>query len=58
MIVHVMVPMHRHSLSPAKIAEHMSELLDPDCDHVHLVTVTDDEGYMLSSRSYGENADE
>lgn len=44
MIVHIVVPFHRHSLSPDKIAAHMNEMLDPDNDHVTSVTVCNDKG--------------
>lgn len=42
MIVHVTVPILRHSLSPRKIAEHMSEMLDPERDVVQAVIVTEE----------------
>lgn len=42
MIVSVVVPILRHSLSPDKIAAHMNELLAHD--RVRAVTVSDDEG--------------
>lgn len=42
--------MHRHSLAPDKIAEHMDYLLNPEYDMVHAVTVTDDDGDMLTWR--------
>lgn len=48
MIVHVIVPMHRRSLSPEKIAEHMSDMISPGNDYVQLVTVTDTDGEMHS----------
>ncbi|WP_157901323.1 hypothetical protein [Mycobacteroides franklinii] len=48
MIIHVVVPLHRHSISPEKIAAHMSEMIDPDNDYVRLVTVTDTDGDMES----------
>lgn len=48
MIVHVVVPMHRHSLSPEKIAEYMSGLIRPGNDYIQLVTVTDTDGEMES----------
>lgn len=51
MIVHVMVPLHRRSLAPDKIAEWMNHMLDPDHDRVQVVTVTDDDGQMLSWQS-------
>jgi hypothetical protein len=46
MIVNVVVPILRHSLSPDKIAAHMNALLDPDRDQVTSVTVCTDEGDM------------
>ena len=42
MIVHVTVPLLRHSLEPQKIAEHMNLMLDPDHDHVQSVAVTEE----------------
>lgn len=42
MIVNVVVPLLRNSLSPDKIAAHMNDLLTHDL--VTSVTVTDDEG--------------
>jgi 3-dehydroquinate dehydratase len=48
MIVHVIVPMHRHSLAPEKIAEWMGHMLDSDNDQVQLVTVADEDGEMQS----------
>lgn len=47
MIIHVVVPLHRHSLAPEKVAEWMGHMIDPDNDVVRAVTVTDDEGDML-----------
>lgn len=43
MIVHVVVPILRHSLSPDKIAAHMNEMLDPDRDRVTAVTVMEED---------------
>lgn len=48
MIVHVIVPLHRYSLEPQKIAEHMSQMIDPDNDVVTTVTVTDTDGDMYT----------
>ena len=42
MIVHVTVPILRHSLSPDKIAAHMNVLLDQDKDTVTTVAVTEE----------------
>lgn len=44
MIVHVVVPILRHSLSPDKIASHMNEMLNQDHDTVTSVVVTEDSG--------------
>lgn len=44
MIVHVVVPVHRRSLSPDRIAAHMNEMLNPANDTVTSVTVVDDGG--------------
>lgn len=44
MIIHVTVPILRHSLSPKKSAEHMSEMLDPERDVVQSVIVTEEGG--------------
>lgn len=46
MIVHIVVPLPRKSLSPDKIAAHMNEMLDTERnDHVTSVSVVDTDGY-------------
>lgn len=55
MIVHVTVPILRHSLAPQKIADHLNEMLDPERDHVRSVIVTEeDSGRVEVWSSTGE----
>lgn len=49
MIVHVIVPILRHSLSPEKIAAHMNDMLDPSRDQVTVVTVTTSDGDAMET---------